>query len=168
MKALLLLLIFVGLILNHCNNERISSNEGIGYVTTFSQTGIIWKSWDGELKLSQTGMTNPIERSMYHEDTTLYYFSIDNEREDPVLIKTIDSAASFGWKVKLCFHEGGHNYLRNRGGTSHFVSSVEVIDRPSVNIFRKHAFPDEGDNIYALIFIFSVLMVMLIMMIYGT
>lgn len=119
--ALLSILTLVGCTENYSNGERI------GFVTKFSQKGLIWKAWEGELNLTQTGMNT----------SSLFDFSIDNDREDPGIIRTLDSAATLGWKVKIRYHETfGKNWLRNRGETSHFVSSVEVLDRKPLGFFN--------------------------------
>ena len=64
-------------------------------------------------------------------------FSIDNDREDPLVVATLDSAAQYGWKVKLIYHETlGKNWFHNRGETSHFVTKVEVLEKNFGNNFN--------------------------------
>lgn len=107
--------------------ENYSNGERIGLVTQFSKTGIIWKSWEGHLNMTQTGMNS----------STPFDFSIDNDREDTLLVKSLDSAATYGWKVKITYHETfGKNWLHNRGQTSHFVSNIQVLDKNPIG----HAF----------------------------
>lgn len=107
--------------------ENYSNGERIGLVTQFSKTGIIWKSWEGHLNMTQTGMNS----------STPFDFSVDNDNEDTTIIKTLDSAATYGWKVKITYHEtAGKNWFKNRGETDHFVTNVEVLDKNPIG----HAF----------------------------
>lgn len=116
-KSILAILFII--LLTSCS-ENYSNGERIGLVTQFSQTGIIWKSWEGHLNMTQTGMNS----------STPFDFSIDNDNEDKELVNIIDSAATLGWKVKITYHEtAGKNWFSNRGETNHFVNSVEVLDR---------------------------------------
>lgn len=107
------------LTLSSCN-ENYSNGERIGMVTQFSKTGNFYKSWEGHLNVTQTGMNSSVP----------FDFSIDNDTEPTGVVKTIDSAAQYGWKVKLIYHEVmGKNWLNNRGDTDHFVTKAEVLDR---------------------------------------
>lgn len=64
-------------------------------------------------------------------------FSIDNDNEPDGLVKTIDSAAQYGWKVKLIYHETcGKNWFSNRGETDHFVQKCEVLEKNFGNAFN--------------------------------
>lgn len=125
MKSKILIALVFGLVLVGCS-ENYSNGERIGFVTKFSQRGLIYKSWEGELNLTQTGMNT----------SSTFQFSIDNDREDEATIKTLDSAATLGWKVKLRYHETtGKNWFRNRGETDHFITHVEILDRTPLDIF---------------------------------
>ncbi len=118
MKKLLLLAIIL-ICLTSCS-ENYSNGERIGMVTQFSNTGILWKSHEGHLNVTQTGMNSSVP----------FDFSIDNDNEPTDIIKVIDSAAQNGWKVKLIYHETkGWNILHNRGNTNHFVTKCEILDR---------------------------------------
>jgi|SRR5579859_7001258 len=111
--------------------ENYANGERIGLVTQFSKAGVIWKSWEGHLNLTQTGMNS--------SSAVPFDFSIDNDREGEYeqAIKLIDSAANYGWKVKLTYHEtAGKNWFMNRGQTDHFVTKVDILDRNPV----AHAF----------------------------
>jgi hypothetical protein len=47
-----------------------------------------------------------------------------------VSIANLDSAATYGWKVKIKYHETfGKNWFSNRGETNYFVNEVEVLDK---------------------------------------
>lgn len=91
-KLLFLLLISISLI--SCS-ENYSNGERIGVVTQFSKSGIIFKSHEGHLNVTQTGMNSSVP----------FDFSIDRDNEDPTVVAAIDSAAQYGWKVKLIYHE---------------------------------------------------------------
>lgn len=112
--AVCLLTIFTACTENYSNGERI------GYITQFTHAGLVWKSWEGHLNSTQTG----------NNSSTPFDFSIDNDAEDANLIKSIDSAAQFGWKVKLVYHKTfGLNWLGNRGHTNFFVTKLEALDK---------------------------------------
>ena len=114
-------------------SENYSNGERIGMVTQFSERGLIWKSWEGHLNITQTGMNS----------STGFDFSVDNDKNDPKVISMLDSAANQGWKVKLVYHEvAGFNWLQNRGETDHFINSVTVLDRnPVGHMFGGDASP---------------------------
>ena len=126
-------------------SENYSNGERIGLVTQFSKTGIIWKSHEGHLNLTQTGMNSSVP----------FDFSIDNDKEDPTVVAQIDSAANRGWKVKLTYHETrGWNWFSNRGETNHFVTGCEILDRDPVAFLHQQASSTGGktvDTIYVVI-----------------
>ena len=114
------------MLLSGCS-ENYSNGERIGTITQFSKTGAIWKSHEGHLNVTQTGMNSAVG----------FDFSIDNDNESEALVSTIDSAAQFGWKVKLVYHETfGKNWFHNRGGTSHFITKCEVLEKNFGNVFN--------------------------------
>jgi len=123
MKKLILLL-SLGL-LTSCS-ENYSNGERIGVITQFSETGLMFKSWEGHLNVTQTGMNSSIP----------FDFSIDNDNPDQEVINTLDSATQHGWKVKLVYHEtAGFNWFNNRGQTNHFITKVEVLEKNFGNVF---------------------------------
>jgi len=135
-------------------SENYSNGERIGLVTQFSKTGVIWKSHEGHLNLTQTGMNS--------SSAVPFDFSIDNDAEDPLIVARIDSAATLGWKIKITYHETfGYNWFNNRGSTNHFVTNVEILDKnPVANAFNGNmnvgANPTSGgtvihDTIYVVI-----------------
>jgi hypothetical protein len=102
------------------NNENFSNGERIGYVTKFSHKGQFWKSWEGELNLTQTGMNT----------SSTFNFSIDNDKDLSSVISTIDEAVNKGWKVKMTYHEVRFkNWFNNRGETDYFVDNIVVLDK---------------------------------------
>lgn len=122
----LFLLFSIAILFTSCT-ENYSNGERIGMITKFSQKGLIWSSWEGTLNTTQTGMNSANQ----------FEFSVDNDVNDPKVIATLDSAATYGWKVKIKYHETyGKNWFSNRGETNYFVKEVEVLDKdPIGNIF---------------------------------
>lgn len=122
-KTLIFLLVISIIVLLSSCTENYSTGERVGMITRFSQKGLVYPSWEGSLNTTQTGMNSaePFE------------FSVDNDREDPVDISLLDSAATEGWKVKIRYHETmGKNWFSNRGMTDYFVTEVVVLDRDPV------------------------------------
>lgn len=120
-------------------SENYSNGERIGVITQFSQSGILFKSHEGHLNVTQTGMNSSVP----------FDFSIDNDREDPLVVATLDSAAQHGWKVKLIYHETlGKNWFHNRGETSHFVTRVEVLEKNFGNNFNGNNSNNNNNNIH--------------------
>jgi len=116
-------------ILASCS-ENYSNGERIGVITQFSESGLVWKSWEGHLNVTQTGMNSSVP----------FDFSIDNDNPPQEVIRTLDSAAQHGWKVKLIYHEtAGKNLFRNRGETDHFITKVEVLEKNFGNVFNGSA-----------------------------
>lgn len=125
--------------------ENYSNGERIGVITQFSQTGLIWKTHEGHLNVTQTGMNSSVP----------FDFSIDRDHEDPAVIKALDSAADKGWKVKLIYHEtAGKNWFENRGITDHFITKVDVLDKNMASLFNNKSQQVTGhviDTVYIVI-----------------
>lgn len=122
-KLLVIAVVLSTLVLQSCTSENYSNGERIGLVTQFSRSGIFYKSWEGHLNMTQTGMNS----------STPFDFSVDNDNEPEGLVKTLDSAAQYGWKVKIIYHETfGKNWFGNRGNTDHFVSKCEILDKDPI------------------------------------
>lgn len=118
-KTVMLFLIAT-ILITGCS-EHYSKGERIGVITKFSQKGLIWKSWEGSLNITQTGMNTSGEP---------FLFSMDNNKENETLQLQIDSAANLGWKVKVVYHECfGTNITGSRGETNYFIDKLEIIDR---------------------------------------
>lgn len=133
MKTIKFLLLALAITSLTSCSENYSNGERIGLVTQFSKTGIIWKSWEGHLNMTQTGMNS----------STPFDFSVDNDKEDASLVSILDSSANFGWKVKITYHQtSGYNWFNNRGETNHFVTSVQVLDKNPIG----HAFGNNTDD----------------------
>lgn len=122
------LMTIIALMFTSCT-ENYSNGERIGLITQFSKTGLVFKTHEGHLNLTQTGMNS--------SSTKPFDFSVDRDNEDDKVVATLDSAATYGWKVKIKYHEVfGWNWFSNRGETDHFVSDVQVLDRnPIGHIF---------------------------------
>jgi hypothetical protein len=115
-------------------SENYSNGERIGLVTQFSHRGMIWKTWEGHLNITQTGMNS----------ADGFDFSIDRDNENKEHIEVLDSAASFGWKVKLIYHQTfGFNWLSNRGETNYFIDSIIVVDK---NFSTHQSVPQNSSN----------------------
>jgi hypothetical protein len=135
---ILLSLVLTSLISLTSCSENYSNGERIGVITQFSESGMVFKSHEGHLNVTQTGMNSSVP----------FDFSIDNDREDPLVIATLDSAAQHGWKVKLIYHETfGKNWFHNRGETSHFVTKVEVLEKNFGNNFNGGGNSNNNNNI---------------------
>lgn len=141
--------LLVLVLLSSCS-ENYGTGERIGVITRFSRSGLIFKSWEGELHVTQTGMN-----STMHD----FDFSIDNniEQERVQVINDLDSAAKNGWKVRIIYHEvKAKNITSSRGDTDYFVDSVQVLDKNMNNLFNNKAtagVPTGGviDTIYVVI-----------------
>ena len=125
-------------------SENYSNGERIGVITQFSESGLIWKSWEGHLNVTQTGMNSSVP----------FDFSIDNDKPDQEIINILDSAAQYGWKVKLVYHETfGKNWLSNRGETNYFISKVEVLEKNFGNAFNGNQQQKIGGKIIDTIYV---------------
>ncbi len=103
--------------------ENYSNGERIGMITKFSQKGLVWSSWEGTLNTTQTGMNS----------AEPFHFSVDNDVNDLKVIATLDSAATYGWKVKVKYHETfGKNWFNNRGETNYFIKEAVVLDKDPI------------------------------------
>ena len=76
-------------------SENYSNGERIGLVTQFSKRGVMFKSWEGHLNITQTGM-NSADGFDFSLDRTS---GLSKNSE-----KLLDSSATYGWKVKLIYH----------------------------------------------------------------
>lgn len=142
MKKILLLAAIV-IVFASCT-ENYSNGERIGVITQVSNTGVFWKSYEGHLNVTQTGMNSSVP----------FDFSIDNDHEDPKVVKTLLDAAQNGWKVKLLYHESrGKNWFDNRGETNHFIEKVEVLDKNMASLFNNKSQPERQGHIIDTIYV---------------
>lgn len=146
MKKIITIMSLLTLVLLTSCSENYSNGERIGVITQFSQSGLVYKSWEGHLNVTQTGMNSSVP----------FDFSIDNDNQDDVVIKTIDSAAQYGWKVKLIYHQvAGYNWFSNRGETDHFVKDVQILEKNFTNPFSGNKSGDVTghtiDTIYVIV-----------------
>jgi hypothetical protein len=144
---IILLLFITSISITSCS-ENYSNGERIGLVTQFSKRGIIFKTWEGHLNVTQTGMNS----------SDGFDFSIDRDNEDEKIIKLIDSAASNGWKLKFIYRATfGKNWFSNRGETNYFIDSVKVIDKnfsthqSNTNQYQKNSNGKVIDTVYVVI-----------------
>lgn len=136
-KAIALLCV-IALLFTSCT-ENYSNGERIGMITQFSKTGLVFKTHEGHLNLTQTGMNS--------SSTKPFDFSVDRDNEDAKVVATLDSAATYGWKVKIKYHEVfGWNWFSNRGETDHFVSDVQVLDRNPIGHIFGEGQPEKADG----------------------
>jgi len=84
MKKRTLFLSLAAVVMFTSCTENQANGERIGMITKFTKGGIIWKSHEAHLNATQTGM-NSAEG---------FDFSVDNDINDPVIIATLDSAAT--------------------------------------------------------------------------
>jgi len=106
--------------------ENFSNGKRVGTVTQFSKTGNFWKSYEGHLNVTQTGMNT----------ANGFDFSLDNDNEPKGIAEILDSTQNYGWKVELTYHQVyGKNWFGNRGHTDYFVTDVTVLDRNFNSIF---------------------------------
>ena len=126
-----------------CTNN-FSNGERVGFLVKFSKVGFIWKSYEGELNLSQTGMNT----------SSTFPFSLDNDNEPAGVAATLDSAATYGWKVKVKYHQVKFlNWFGNRGHTDYFVTSVEVLDRTPMGAFSGNTTPAVSGHVIDTIYV---------------
>lgn len=106
--------------------ENYSNGKRVGTVTQFSKTGNFFKSYEGHLNVTQTGMNT----------ASGFDFSLDNDNEPKGIAEILDSAQNYGWKVELTYHQVfGKNWFGNRGHTDYFITDVIVLDRNFNSIF---------------------------------
>ena len=106
--------------------ENYSNGKRVGTVTQFSKTGNFFKSYEGHLNVTQTGMNT----------ANGFDFSLDNDNEPKGIAEILDSAQNYGWKVELTYHQVfGKNWFGNRGHTDYFITDVIVLDRNFNSIF---------------------------------
>lgn len=111
--------------------ENYSNGERVGTISKFAKSGLMFKSWEGELHVTQTGMNSTMNE---------FDFSMDNNNENPKTIATLDSAAKDGWKVRVVYHQcRNKNMTGSRGDSNYFIDSVQVMDRNFNTMFNNNS-----------------------------
>lgn len=82
-----------------------------GVITNLEYGGFLNKTWDGKIYTT-------IDKSNFK-------FTV----KDTALIKTIDSAYQYNWKVKLDYDVVINNFIRYNGYSPNFITNCTVIDR---------------------------------------
>ena len=126
MKKILYFLMAIATFSMTSCTENYSNGKRVGTVTQFSKTGNFFKSYEGHLNVTQTGMNT----------ANGFDFSLDNDNEPKGIAAILDSAQNYGWKVELTYHQVfGKNWFGNRGHTDYFITDVTVLDRNFNSIF---------------------------------
>lgn len=89
-----------------------SDGERAGKIRKFSHKGVIFKTWEGELALESTAMTQEV-----------FLFSVDNSNQ--ATIEAIKKAMVDGTRVNVHYHEK-FIQMSWRGETKYFVDKLEV------------------------------------------
>ncbi len=121
MKKVAIILLAV-VALSSCTNNY-SQGERVGIITKFSNKGLIWKTWEIDLKVAPNigngGMVGQ------YED---FFLSIDNDNTIPceTSVDSINLYAKEGAAVVVNYQETrGHSWFGNRGETQYFVKSIK-------------------------------------------
>jgi len=132
----LIMLLVATLAFTSCK-ENYSNGNRVGFLTKFNEEGVIFKSYEGELNVTQTGMNT---------GTDAFNFSVDRfdrvitKQKRMEIINLMDSALIHGWKVQVVYHKvwGLKNIWRVRGDQKYFVDNIIVLDR-NFNPFGNNA-----------------------------
>lgn len=118
-----LVAILATLSISSCSNY--STGERVGIITKFSESGKIFKSYEGELKiapnLANSGMVGQYET---------FDFSIDNDRTVECItpVDSIEKYARLGTPVVVEYQQVMYlNWFSNRGNTDYFVKSITPV-----------------------------------------
>lgn len=114
--------ILLSLALTSCTNN-FSEGERVGIITKFSNQGMFWKSWEGDLKtapnIGNGGMVGQ------YED---FLFSVDNDNTISCSTNpdSINKFMKEGVAVVLIYQQvKGYNWFHNRGKTDSFIKEVK-------------------------------------------
>lgn len=120
---LILITILSVFLLTSCTNY--SEGERVGIITKFSNSGKVFKSYEGELKIAP----NVATQGMVGNYET-FYFSIDNDNTIECItpIDSIKLYARLGIPVVVEYQEVIFlNWFDNRGNEDYFVKSIKRI-----------------------------------------
>lgn len=121
MKKLLFIAI-ASLMLQACT-QNFSQGERMGIITKFSQSGLMYKSWEGDLKVAPNIASGGMVGN--YED---FYFSIDNDEtiKCETAIDSINEYMKEGIPVIITYQQvKGKNWWDNRGTSNYFIRSVK-------------------------------------------
>lgn len=97
-------------------NYVYSEGVRVGQVLKFSEKGLIWKTYEGSLGITQSGA--------YVES---WNFSVDSKDENKLnLISTLSNAAKTGNLVEIKYSQR-LGVLPWRSGTSYLVENIELL-----------------------------------------
>jgi hypothetical protein len=108
------------------NNCELATGERIGMVTTFAKTGLVWKTWEGELAME--GLMSDGS----HSHANVWDFSVDSQgrhgEDVEGLAKQIADLTAKGGKVRVKYVRAWAGWTW-RGDTSYYVQSVEPVEK---------------------------------------
>jgi hypothetical protein len=110
-----LILILFAMAFSGCS-ENYSNGKRVGYLIKFSQKGVMFKTWEGEMNLTQSGMA-----------TNNFEFSVDADGDYSLVDSALAVALNTGKKIEVSYHQvwGFVNVFGTRGETSYFVTDVK-------------------------------------------
>jgi hypothetical protein len=120
--AVLLALVLVGA--NLLFKMTYSSGNRVGTVVKFSERGVFFKTWEGDVAISSHGFTN-VPKGRGNPGAMradMWQFSVTDES----IVEKIDEAQTSNHEVKLHYRERFFT-LPWKGDTAYIVDNVEVI-----------------------------------------
>jgi len=123
MKKILFLLSILTVMLVSCQNY--SEGERTGIITKLSKSGVMFKSWEGELKIAP----NVAQGGMIGQYET-FSFSVDNDNTIKCItpIDSIQKWSRSGVPVTITYQQVRYlNWLNNRGNEDYFIKSVVPV-----------------------------------------
>lgn len=97
-------------------SENYSNGKRVGYLIKFSQKGLMFKTWEGEMNLTQSGMA-----------TNNFEFSVDADGDYSLVDSALSVALNTGKKIEVTYHQiwGFVHMFGTRGETRYFVTDVK-------------------------------------------
>lgn len=115
-------ILLAALLFASCTNNY-SEGERTGIITKFSKKGVVWKSWEGDLKVAPN-IANGGMVGQYED----FLFSIDNDATIQFIgsIDSIELYSRLGVPVVVTYQQtAGMNWFTNRGETDYFIVNVQ-------------------------------------------
>jgi hypothetical protein len=114
------------LVLTSCSSDY-SSGYRTGYLTKFSEKGMIYTTWEGEINLG--GFASDSEGKV---TANVFQFSLDDESqrgEDlQALSDTLNLALELGYRIKVHYNqEVMMDWDSSRGSTDYYVDEVVIL-----------------------------------------